>query len=232
MEATEQFDTNTLRPSQVARYLHDLEKVNRYLLGAEAVLAHVRPRLAVANRPYMVLDLGCGGGDVLRRLAEYARAQGRSVLGTGVDRNRHALAYARMCARDFPDLDWMRADIFALPFAERSFDLVISTTLLHHLSPEEAVAFLRLAGRLAREGIVISDLVRSELAALGFRAFSRVAGFCAETRCDGAVSVRRSYRPDEMALFAVEANLSAWQVHRHPCYRMTLVGRLENGHEA
>src|SRR3989304_6271241 len=89
IEAEEWLDRPGLSPDQVAASLRDLERVNRLLGGARAVLAHLPPVLngLPAGAPLRVLDIACGGGDLLRAIAGQAARRGRTVLGLGVDVN-------------------------------------------------------------------------------------------------------------------------------------------------
>jgi ubiquinone/menaquinone biosynthesis C-methylase UbiE len=69
-----------------------------------------------------ILDLGCGTGEITRRLAElYPRAR-----LTGVDILEGNLALARAASGAFGDrIRYRQADAFALPFTGSSFDLVV-----------------------------------------------------------------------------------------------------------
>ncbi len=224
VEAAERFDEGALGPELVARYLRDLEKVNRYLYGARSVLAEAGPLLAERGRgTFLALDIGCGGGEILRALARRARAERRPFRGIGLDRNRLALAYARERARGFPELTWVCADALAPPFPPQTFDLVVSTTLLHHLAPGQATRLLQGARLATHGGLIVSDLVRSYAGVLGFQLFSRLAGFCEASRQDGLISIGRAYRPRELAELAAAAGLRHCRVRRYPCCRMALV---------
>lgn len=69
-----------------------------------------------------VLDVGCGTGWFTRRLA------GRPDLDvTGIDIDTAALAFARNCDRH---ATYLHADALRLPFADGSFERVISVTAL------------------------------------------------------------------------------------------------------
>jgi len=92
-----------------------------------------------------VLDVATGPGWVAARAAE-RRA---SVVGTDVAE----AMIARACGAH-PDLDFRRADAHDLPFADASFDAVVSNFAIMHFSrPERAIAefarVLRPGGRLA-----------------------------------------------------------------------------------
>ncbi len=96
--------------------------------------------------PASVLDAGCGEGETIVRL--------RSILPrsvTGFDRNPAAVECAR---RRLPGLDISVQDIYRLPWADSSFDLVLCTEVLEHLAePDRALAELV---RVARRDLVVS----------------------------------------------------------------------------
>jgi SAM-dependent methyltransferase len=72
----------------------------------------------------LVLDVGCGMG----RFAEVATRWGARVVGIDLS------AAAEVAARNLADRDFaaLQADVFALPFAAESFDLIYSVGVLHH----------------------------------------------------------------------------------------------------
>ena len=78
----------------------------------------------------LVLDVGCGMG----RFAEVATRWGARVVG--VDLSAAAeVAAGNLASRDFVAF---QADVFALPFAPESFDVIYSIGVLHHTPDCEA----------------------------------------------------------------------------------------------
>jgi SAM-dependent methyltransferase len=78
----------------------------------------------------LILDVGCGMG----RFAEVATRWGARVVG--VDLSAAAEVAARnLASRDFAAF---QADVFALPFAPESFDVIYSIGVLHHTPDCEA----------------------------------------------------------------------------------------------
>lgn len=98
-----------------------------------------------------VLDLGCGSGLLLERLAGIAPGGAR----VGVDRTPEMLALARRRLGAEVALALARAE--QLPFASSCFDWVVSTSALHHFrAPEDTLSEIR---RVLRPGgrVVIGD---------------------------------------------------------------------------
>jgi SAM-dependent methyltransferase len=97
---------------------------------ATLVREHARP-----SPDARVLDLGCGPGELLCHLGD--------VRYTGVDINPDYIAHAR--ARFGDRAEFYVNDATALDLPERSFDLVLSVGVLHHLDDAGAMQLLRLA---------------------------------------------------------------------------------------
>lgn len=119
-------------------------------------LQEVRRRaldLAELRRGETVLDVGCGTGTLA--LEAYARV-GETGRVVGVDPALRQIARARSKAarRGFP-VDFRVGAIERLPFPDQSFDVVLSTWMMHHLPDDlkrrglsEIARVLRPAGRL------------------------------------------------------------------------------------
>jgi SAM-dependent methyltransferase len=108
---------------------------------AREVIEHARP-IGPSDR---VLDLGCGTGIIGRSLRE--RLGGGARI-TGVDMNPQMIDAARTLA---PELDWRVGNAMELPFADASFDVVISQQMLQ-FPADRARAFRELRRVLAPGG--------------------------------------------------------------------------------
>jgi len=84
-------------------------------------------RLAKIRPEARVLEVGCGSGGLLRRLAVQAR------LVVGVDLSEEGLRLARVRIPDASCTLLIRAGATALPFEAASFDAVVAQHLLEHL---------------------------------------------------------------------------------------------------
>ncbi|MCK6487460.1 MAG: class I SAM-dependent methyltransferase [Planctomycetes bacterium] len=153
---------------------------------------------AVAGRR-RVLDLGCASGEQLVRIA----ALNPGIVFTGLDLAPRMLAAAAAAlARDgIGNVELREGDMLRLPFAEASFDAVVSTMAFHHLPDLEALAaaLAEVARVLAPGGAVyLADLLRPRReAAVGYLALRGNAGAPAGLVEDYRRSLRAAFSAAE-----------------------------------
>ncbi len=199
-------------PEQEAlRSLADLRLVNRWLGGRRSLGGAVRPHLGGGSR---LLDVGCGSADLPAFLL---RSLPAGVVAVGLDIKVLHLRQAP------PGIHRVVGDVRALPFAKHSFDVVTASLFLHHIDPPEVAAVLRALFDLARRALVINDLHRARVPLLfGHAVFpwlfrSRVSV------SDGLLSIRRAFRPEELAAAFAEAGIGRVAIRRRFPYRLVAV---------
>lgn len=160
-----------------------------------------------------VLDVPCGGGVAFRGLAS-----DQAIRYVAADLSSVMLARARAEARrrGLRQIEFVQADVEALPFGDASFDLCITYTGLHCF-PDPAAAVGELArvlrpGGIVRGSAVVAgagvrqDLLVRILRRAGVFGPGGTAGALAQwlaaaglvdiaTRCDGALAYFSAVRP-------------------------------------
>jgi 2-polyprenyl-3-methyl-5-hydroxy-6-metoxy-1,4-benzoquinol methylase len=171
--------------------LRSLQKVNRWLLGYRPTLAWLSR--TAAERPVHILDVGSGGGDLLREIARWGRKRGMAVQLTGIDMNPYA---ARAAAEFTPKemaVEWVTGDALAYAPA-RPVDIIVSSLMTHHLEDVEITALLRWMEATAQTGWFINDLERSHRSSRMFYWLAKASGWHRFVLHDGPVSFRRAFR--------------------------------------
>lgn len=96
-----------------------------------------------------VLDVGCGTGTLLLEM----KARQPGIRAAGVDPDPDILSIAREKARrQGAEVDFEVGFADCLPYADSSFDRVVSTLAFHHLTRGEKVGSLAEAFRVVRPG--------------------------------------------------------------------------------
>ncbi len=187
--------------------LRSLEQVNRWLLGYRPTLAWLKHLPRSQSEPMRILDVGSGGGDLLRQIATWARQRGIAVELTGIDLNPHA---ARAAAESTPQqigIRWVTGNALTYQ-ADRPVDVIVSSLMTHHLEDKQIVTMLRWMDATARVSWFINDLERSEMAARLFGWLARFVGWHRFVRHDGPVSFRRAFREEDWLRLLEAADIS------------------------
>lgn len=211
-------------PAALNRTYAHFDRVNLVVSGWRRVYTRdLRPRL-IRPGGARLLDIGCGGGDISRRLMAWAARDGLQLRICAVDADPRAIAFAR--AQPTPlGLAFRAAMSGELRAEGERFDLVISNHLLHHLQPEEFSALLADTEALCSGLAIHSDIERHPLAYAAFRV-GTARGFGGSfIHVDGLRSIRRSYTHAELAAVAPPG----WEARRQFPFRNLLTWRAPQG---
>lgn len=124
---------------------------------------------AAAGADDTVLDVACGGGNVVCAFAKVVRH------ATGIDVTPAMLERARAMAREsaLANVSWDRGQATALPYADASFSIVVTRFSFHHFF--DPLAALKEMVRVCKPGgrVLVADMYASADAAKG-AAFNRM----------------------------------------------------------
>ena len=201
----------------------ELQRVNRWLGDASALRDSLLTEIEKLNLPgFSVLDVGAGSGELLQVVAECARTSGRNAQLTGVELNARSAKAIGERAGKFPEITPVRANAFQLPFVDNQFDYALCSLFTHHFKNAEVVGILRELSRVSTRGIFVIDLHRHPVAYFFYTTIGRLFLHNRLIREDGALSILRSFTPDELTNLAERAALKDIQVTRRFPYRLVL----------
>jgi SAM-dependent methyltransferase len=212
-QLTERMDEPCSR-EEMRACLHDIDRLNRWTLGYLPTmnwLNAVRTTLPLLRLPLSILDVGCGDGEALRRIEQWALKQGIAVDLVGIDMNLDAAALATEARPYWSRIRYFHGNVFAYR-PQKPIHLVISSLLTHHLNDLDAVRFLQWMEKHAEIGWFINDLSRSEFAYRFIRIFSRLAWLHPFVQRDAPISIARSFVPEEWQRLCRTAGLSETDV--------------------
>jgi len=204
--------------------LRGLRRINKVSLTTRQLLRKLLEWSEPDSR-IRILDLACGGGDVLVSLERALSRLGFEVAAHGCDISPLALEAARDDARkagsgaDFSQLDVVGGEL------PSGHDFILSSLFLHHLSDEDVVSLLGRMAEAAERGLLVSDLERRQggllLSALAPRLLSRSP----VVHTDAVRSVKAAFTLEELGGLAERAGLSGFQLRRCWPFRMLLSWR-------
>lgn len=216
-------DTGAYTPEEYEGCLVELRRVNRWLGDNRALKKSLLAEVERSKEPaFSVLDVGAGSGELLRVVAGWAATTGRQVFLTGLELNARSAASILQESTEFENISAVRGDALSLPFPDHAFDYVICSLFTHHFKNEAVVAVLKEMNRVARRAVFVIDLNRHPVAYLLYTSVARLFLHNRLIRHDGALSIRRSFRPDELKQLATRADLKDFSVTRRLPFRLVL----------
>ncbi|HLF24503.1 MAG TPA: methyltransferase domain-containing protein, partial [Burkholderiales bacterium] len=157
----EMMDLMDNSPELLADDLRNLRMLNRYLSGSRSVTLALQRALGREPLKHVsVLDVGTGSADIPAAIFAWAKRRNVTAKIVGVDSESVTARIAANQTQQLGDIKIIQGDAGAPPFLPGSFDFVVASQFLHHFSEAKIVDLLRQWAKLARRGIVISDLVR------------------------------------------------------------------------
>ncbi len=203
----EYFDSPERTAAEVRMHYDWLNRINR-LTRFERPFRIWIPRLLgeAGCGQLSVLDVGAGDGELGRALTGWAAGRGWEWRFTDLDLSSHA------CGMN-PNRSKREGSALALPFEDGSFDVVVATTMTHHLgTDEEVIQHFREADRVARRLVLVCDMQRNPVFLVLLGMLLVVKGAPREFRRDGMLSVRRGWRAGEWRGLVERAGLRGAQV--------------------
>ena len=212
----ERMDDPALPASEHLHALAGLARLNRAARADRLTWPAVRwavERAARDGRGARVLDVACGAGDAIARLAVRARRASARIEWTACDASQVALDEAEQAARGAgASVTTAQADAVHGPLPAGQ-DLVTCSLFLHHLDRDDAVSALRTMASAAPAGAVV-DLDRTWLGmGLAWTA-SRALSRSSVVHFDATASVRAAWTADEAQSMALQAGLHDARVVR------------------
>ena len=219
----EYIDTGDYTAAEYEDCIGELQLVNRWMGDAHTLKSSLLREIAHEGlREFSLLDVGAGSGELLRVATTWARETGRSVHAVGVELNERSASAILEESREFPEITSVRGDAMRLPFDEDQFDYVICSLFTHHFGEDQIVQILREMSRVARRRIFVIDLHRHPIAYFFYTTLGKLVLKNRLIRHDGALSILRSFKADELLALAKRAGLRRADVTRHFPYRLVL----------
>jgi ubiquinone/menaquinone biosynthesis C-methylase UbiE len=217
----EHLDTGNYTPEEYEGCISELQRVNHWL-GDASILRDTLLRDVASEglRAFSVLDVGAGSGELLRVASRWANETHREYLGVGLELNERSAQ--AILEQSTSHIEAVRGDALKLPFADGQFDYVICSLFTHHFVDEAVIQIFREMSRVAKRRVFVIDLHRHPVAYLLYTSVGKLFLHTRLVREDGALSILRSFKVEELAALASRAGMKGASVSRHFPFRLVL----------
>tara|TARA_R110002049_G_scaffold244830_1_gene418699 strand:- start:296 stop:1027 length:732 start_codon:yes stop_codon:yes gene_type:complete len=182
----------------------DINRVNTVLQGFSLSLGAIEK--IIEENPqtsYTIMDMGCGDGTMLGKVAAFYKNKPVHLELIGVDLNSKSIAMAKENFKAYSNIRFLELDILAPEARELQCDILLCTLTMHHFDSKEIPIFLDRFVKLSRLGIVINDLQRSKVSYYLFRLFSLIFIKTKIAKHDGLVSIKSAFTKLDLVNFSI-----------------------------
>jgi len=221
----EMMDAPFIRKELLFQNLHELDILNRNLGGHAITLCGIKQLVTDKNKTYHIVDLGCGSGDALKRIAIWAKKHDFKVRLTGIDINGDAIHYLENHCKDFPEISGKVCDWHEYLKGDNTIDIIHCSLFCHHLHDNELGILINMMRQQAKTGFVINDLRRNWFAYYCVYVLTRLLNGSALSKNDGPISVLRGFKSAEIISMLKQAQIKQYTVQRKWAFRFLIIGK-------
>lgn len=200
----ELLDRDDIPFRDIERNMKELDFINRHLGGHDITLDGVVALIkdnAIFNKQLAIVEIGCGGGDNLRAIKQWAAYIKLPVKLCGIDINEECIAYASE-QKGNESIQFIWSDYRRVK-PDHKPDIIFSSLFCHHFTDEELVAQLQWMEKNSEIGFFINDLHRHPLAYFSIKILAAVFSRSYLVKNDAPLSVKRGFtKKDWEALFS------------------------------
>ncbi len=187
----EKMDEEGLPILTTQKALVEIEFINKWLGGYDVIL-NALSAMHWPERTITIMDIGSGGGDMLRKISTWAKNNNKSARLIGVDRNPVMTEFAANQSLGFSNIEFITMSVFDAQLLDIKADITMNSLFCHHFENPELVNLLRTMNQIASQSILINDLDRNWLAYYLIKILTKLFSKNELVKYDAPLSVARS----------------------------------------
>jgi 2-polyprenyl-3-methyl-5-hydroxy-6-metoxy-1,4-benzoquinol methylase len=218
----EKLDDLNLHGEPLHKALQSLEWVNRWFGNHRSVIKAIHRIYKKEEKPLRIIDLGCGGGDLVLAVARSLRQDKIEFTITGIDGNANTLAYAHKKCEAFPEIKFLPADILSNQFSLQPCDILISSHFMYHFTADALVDFLKSNSPAISTAFIFSELKRNRIAMRLFKFSHFLLPISKLAKEDGLLAIKGSFSEKEWLTILQQACIDTYRLQHVPLFRILL----------
>lgn len=218
----EKMDQPDVAEHETQQALRELEVINK-LLGGYHVILNALEKIKWENRTYTIVDLGCGGGDMLRAIADWAKKINRKVVLIGVDWNPVMTKYGQDNSKKYPNITFKTMNVYDDELMKLNADITMNSLFCHHFDNDDLVTLVKRMHQLASQNVVINDLHRNWFAYYSIKVITSIFSKTYLVKYDAPLSVARSLSRKEWQIILAKAGITNYRLKWMWAWRWQLI---------
>ncbi|MFW5960327.1 MAG: methyltransferase domain-containing protein [Chitinivibrionales bacterium] len=145
-----------------------------------------------------ILDIGAGGGDITRSIADTCAKEGIKIEIHALDPDKRAVDYALRNSGGYSNIKIIQGDIKEYTGYKDLFDYTFANHFLHHIDEASVREVMKTISDISRCGFLVNDIKRSRAAYYLFTLVSSLMFRNSFAAYDGKLSIKKGFTEEEL----------------------------------
>jgi ubiquinone/menaquinone biosynthesis C-methylase UbiE len=234
----ELIDDLNLSNDALRQNLEELATINKWLGGNKVTILALKKILKkhsqfggeeAKNSPIggrgavKIADIGCGGGDMLKLMAIWAKNSQIKANFIGIDANQFMVDFAKKRTSGFQNISYLKEDAFSEKLKSLDLDIASMTLFCHHFTEIQLIELFSNLRKNCAIGLVINDLHRHWLAYYSISWLTRLFSKSYLVKNDARLSVWRGFHRKELIEILQKSGFEHFSIKWRWAFRWEIV---------
>lgn len=216
----ELLDQDNIPEKDLFQNLRELDFINHWLGGYD-ISFNALKKIIKKREHYTLVDIGCGGGDTLKRISKWNERAGYNLDLYGVDIKPVCIAYASQNLQG-KSIQLICDDYRHIFSHLNQVDIIHACLFCHHLTEQQLVELIRFAVE-NQSVLVINDLERNRLAYYAIKWLTQLFSKSYLVKNDAPLSVLRGFKRKEWLSIIKKAGAIRYSVRNKWAFRHEVI---------
>ena len=216
-------DASNIATKDLYRNLIELDSINKWLGGYHASLRGLSDIIKTKKKVTTVLDIGFGGGDSIKQLAQFANKANINLFFYGVDLKLDCVRYAEENLEAIHNKELICDDYRNISKdLLTKIDVIHCSLFLHHLTNDEIIDLFKFS-KTNNCIVLVNDLHRHWLAYYSIKLITAIFSKSYLVKNDAPLSVKRGFKKTELMSLLKNAGFVDYTVKWTWAFRYRLI---------
>jgi 2-polyprenyl-3-methyl-5-hydroxy-6-metoxy-1,4-benzoquinol methylase len=216
----ELLDAEDIPTADLYQNLRELDRINTLLGGYDITFSALK-KVIQPEKAYILIDIGCGGGDTLKRIQQWQLRKKLQLDLIGIDLKPVCIEYATQ-HKPRPDIQFICDDYRNMFQHVPQIDIIHACLFCHHLDELQLIELIQFA--LKRNTVlIINDLERNWFAYWSIKILTAVFSKSYLVKNDAPLSVARGFVKKEWLDIIKKAGAKHFSVKNKWAFRHEVI---------
>jgi 2-polyprenyl-3-methyl-5-hydroxy-6-metoxy-1,4-benzoquinol methylase len=216
----ELLDAEDIPTADLYQNLRELDRINTLLGGYDITFSALK-KVIKPEKAYILIDIGCGGGDTLKRIQDWQLSKKLELQLMGIDLKPVCIEYATQ-HKTSPDIQFICDDYRNMFQHVPQIDIIHACLFCHHLDEPQLIELIQFALK-KNTVLIINDLERNWFAYWSIKILTAIFSKSYLVKNDAPLSVARGFVKKEWLDIIKKAGAKHFSVKNKWAFRHEVI---------